>query len=65
MHENKSVHVYFSYHVYFSKLKRLRVCVYFSRLRVCIYFSGNEYFSKLLKLGVRTHIYFSKPLRLL
>ena len=25
----------------------------------------NEYFSKLLKLGVRTHIYFSKPLRLL
>ena len=45
--------------VYFSKLVRLRVCIYFSKMM------GLNIFSKLLKLGVSTHVYFSKPLRLL
>ena len=45
----------------FCKLKRLNVCIYFSklvRLRLCIYFSKMMGLSKLLKLGVRTHVYF-------
>ena len=58
----------------FFKLVRLRVCIYFSNMMgMTEYFSKllklgvrtHIYFSKLLKLGVRTHIYFSKPLRLL